>query len=61
MEVLSSFDRNRLFLDEMAHFLRCIEGTEAPLVPLEEGARTLQMAFARLASMERKQAVEVAR
>ena len=51
-EVLSDFPRNQMFLDEMRHFLACLEGTAQPLVPVAEGAQSLRMALAARESLE---------
>ena len=37
------FERNTLFLEEMAHFLRVVERQEAPLCTLEDGIAVLQL------------------
>ena len=39
-------ERNRLFLDELTHFLACVRGDEQPLVPLADGITTLRVALA---------------
>jgi predicted dehydrogenase len=44
-------DRNKMFLDEIAHFLACLEGAEESRVPAREGARSLQVALAARESM----------
>jgi predicted dehydrogenase len=41
-----AFERNQLFLDELAHFFACIEGKEPPLVSIRDGAQSLRMALA---------------
>lgn len=46
------FQRNRLFLDEMAHFLACVRGTAAPVVSLRDGVRSLRVALAARESLE---------
>jgi predicted dehydrogenase len=38
--------RNQMFMDEAAHFLACVAGTETPAVPLEEGIAVLEVALA---------------
>lgn len=53
------FDRNQLFLDEMSHWLNCIEGSQVSMIPVEEGARTLRVALAVRSSLESGQRVEV--
>jgi len=42
----TDFERNRLFLDELTHFLACVRGTEQPLVPLADGVTALRVALA---------------
>jgi predicted dehydrogenase len=44
----SDFERNRLFLDELTHFLACMRHREQPLVPLADGIATLRIALAAL-------------
>lgn len=44
--VSTDFERNRLFLDELTHFLGCVHGRERPLVPLADGIATLKVALA---------------
>lgn len=59
IEVFKEFERNQLFLDEMTNFLQAIEGREEPVIPLEEGAKTLKIVLAALDSLKTGQAVEV--
>jgi predicted dehydrogenase len=59
-ETLADFPRNRMFSDEMEHFLACIEGRAAPLVPLAEGVQSLRMALAARESLETGRVVAVA-
>ncbi len=54
-----NFERNQMFLDEMRHFLDCVASKTAPLVTLEEGAQSLQLALATLCSMESGEVVDV--
>jgi len=42
----ADYRRNRMFLDEAAHFLACIGGTASPEVPLDEGIAVLRVALA---------------
>ncbi|MEY2562632.1 MAG: hypothetical protein QOH88_825 [Verrucomicrobiota bacterium] len=44
-------DRNKMFLDQLAHFLACLDGSEKSRVPAREGARSLQIALAARESM----------
>jgi predicted dehydrogenase len=53
------FNRNQLFIDEMRHFLSCVAGKEAPIVPLESGLQSLRMALAAKQSIASGQVVEL--
>ena len=53
------FQRNKLFLDELSHFLACLKGKESPRVPLREGAQSLRIALAARQSLETGQVVEM--
>lgn len=53
------FQRNQLFLDELAHFLACVRGEAQPLVNLREGAQSLRLALAARQSLETGQVVEL--
>jgi predicted dehydrogenase len=44
--------RNQLFLDEMRHFLACVEGRETPRVSVRDGARSLEIALAAKQSID---------
>jgi predicted dehydrogenase len=57
--ILTKFDRNQLFMDELRHFLDCAEGRAAPVVNLEDGIASLRMALGVLQSMESGQVVEL--
>ncbi|MEM6783441.1 MAG: Gfo/Idh/MocA family oxidoreductase [Bacteroidota bacterium] len=46
------FVRNRLFLEEMRHFLACLNGTELPRCSLMDGVRALDIALAAYKSAE---------
>jgi Predicted dehydrogenases and related proteins len=39
----ADFERNRLFLDEMAHFIQVVKGTESPCCTLQDGIAALKM------------------
>ena len=43
---LESYDANQMYLQELQHFLDCIGGTATPMVDLETGLRTVQLALA---------------
>jgi predicted dehydrogenase len=53
------FERNKLFLDEMRHFLACLEGRETPRVSVRDGARSLAIALAAKKSIETRLVVEL--
>ncbi|HEY6802554.1 MAG TPA: Gfo/Idh/MocA family oxidoreductase [Pyrinomonadaceae bacterium] len=40
------FERNQMFLDELKHFVACIEGVEQPVVSLTDGLQSLRVALA---------------
>ena len=46
------FERNDMFVDEMRHFLACLEGRETPVVDVEEGSEILRLALAARESVE---------
>jgi predicted dehydrogenase len=48
----AEFDRNDLFVEEMAHFLACVRREAAPHVTVAEGARSLRLALAARESLE---------
>ncbi len=39
------FDINTMYVDEMRHFLKCVERGENPVIDIEEGIRTLGLAL----------------
>lgn len=47
------FDRNQTFLEELRHFLDCVERRLKPIVDLRDGARSLRTALAVKESMRR--------
>lgn len=51
-EEFPGFDRNGMFLDEMAHFLGCLDGREHAEVAAVSGAKTLLIALAAKTSLE---------
>lgn len=53
------FQRNQMFLDEMAHFLACARGEAEPLVPLGDGIATLKTALAIRRALTEQTIVEV--
>ncbi len=52
-------ERNQLFLDELAHFVACVEGRERPVVGVREGADSLRVALAAKRSLETGEAVSL--
>ena len=44
--VFPDLQRNQLFMDEMRHFLACLDGRERPVVSIRDGARSLELALA---------------
>lgn len=56
----TGFDRNQQFIDEMKHFLACIERREEPKVSIADGARSLAMALAAKESLNTGTVVQMA-
>jgi predicted dehydrogenase len=52
------FERNQLFLDEMTHFLACLDGRESPRVSIRDGARSLAIALAAKQSIDTGQVID---
>lgn len=50
--VPDGFERNKLFLDEMSHFIQVASGVAEPICPLEDGIRALEIALGALRSSE---------
>jgi len=48
----SSYDTNRMYVDEMEHFIRCIKRGESPEVDITIGGRLLEIALAAKRSAE---------
>jgi predicted dehydrogenase len=46
------FERNRMFFDEMRHFLDCVAGNDLPLVDLREAERSLRVGLAAAKSLK---------
>jgi predicted dehydrogenase len=55
------FQRNQLFLDELNCFLDGMQGKQAPLVTLRDGAQSLRMALAAKESLVTGKVVELER
>jgi predicted dehydrogenase len=56
-----AFHRNQLFLEEMMHFLACVEGRETPRVSVRDGARSLMIALAAKRSIETGQVIDLSK
>lgn len=54
-----AFERNQLFLDEMTHFLACLDGRETPRVSIRDGARSLAIALAAKESIETGRVIDL--
>lgn len=52
------FQRNDIFLDEIRHYVACLEGKESPVVDINRGLRSLRIALAAKQSLESGKVVE---
>lgn len=52
LRIFKGFQRNQMFLDELKHYLNCLEGKESPMVRLSDGANSLRIALAIRRSLE---------
>jgi predicted dehydrogenase len=50
-EVPAGFERNAMFIDELKHFVHCIETGETPLIPLAQGRDVLDIITTMKASL----------
>jgi len=57
---VSDFDFNRTYVDEIRHFIRCIEGTEASINDLRQGIDVLRLGLAALSSSASRSFVDPA-
>jgi predicted dehydrogenase len=48
-----------MYLDEMRHFLRCLDGAETPALDLINAKRVLEIALAAKAAAENRRVVEL--
>jgi len=55
------WEPNQMYVDEMRHFLRCLEAAAQPLANVEESARTLEVALAAKKSAQTGMAVTLSR
>jgi len=53
------FDRNQMFIDELRHFLACVETRSRPIVDLRDGAQSLRTALAVKQSIASRTVVDV--
>lgn len=53
-----NFDRNRLFIDEMRHFISCITKNEQPLCSFDDGIATLRIVLAAKQSAKEKRMIK---
>jgi predicted dehydrogenase len=53
------FQRNQLFLDELNHFLECLQRKQTPQVTVRDGAQSLRMALAARGSLLSRQVIEL--
>jgi predicted dehydrogenase len=53
------FDRNQLFIDEVRHFLACVENRTEPIVNVRDGLQSLRMALAAKESIATGRSVEL--
>lgn len=56
---IEHFERNQLFLDELEHFLTCVETRQQPMVTLRDGAESLRTALAAKESIATGQLVRL--
>jgi predicted dehydrogenase len=55
------FESNTMYVEEMRHFLDCIEGRAMPVVNLRQGVETLRVALAARESADSGRVVEISR
>jgi predicted dehydrogenase len=53
------FGRNTMFLDEMSHFIDCIQNRKEPCCNLTDGIRTLEIALAVKESAQERRTIHV--
>ncbi len=59
VHTFAGFERNQLFLDEIAHFLECVKTRRQPVVDLTDGLQSLRMALAVKKSMATREPIEL--
>jgi predicted dehydrogenase len=55
----TGFERNQLFMDEMRHFLACIDEGTQPCVTVRDGAQSLRMALAAKESLDKRCVIDL--
>jgi predicted dehydrogenase len=53
------FERNRMFLDELQHFIDCVDGKTQPLIDLQQGINSMKISVAAIKSLESGQVVDL--
>jgi predicted dehydrogenase len=54
------FERNQLFVDQLEHFMACVQSRQRPIVDLHDGIQSLRMALAVKKSIETHDPVDLA-
>lgn len=57
--VPDDFDRNTMFLDEMRHFLSCVQGSKQPICTLDDGIEALRIVLAAKQSVKYKKLIKI--
>jgi predicted dehydrogenase len=58
-ESFVGFERNRMFVEELSHFLGCVRDGKTPLVSARDGVQSLRMALAAREALETGRVVEL--
>ena len=58
-QTFEDFQREQLFLDELKHFLACLQSGQTPVVTVRDAAQSLHMALAARESLETGKVVEL--
>ena len=58
-DTFEGFERNQLFLDELRHFMACLQGVEKPIATLHDGWQSLRIALAAKESLRTGKVVEL--
>ena len=54
-----SYDMNQMYIDEMRHFINCIEGKEEPLIGITDGLEVLKIALATKESAKNSEVIKI--